>query len=155
MCLVGAELWDGIKMKTLIKKLFGIDKLEAKKLEAEQLKQEALAAAEEAKQIAEEARMTPKELATKRGEPWVAVLDTKVNPENPRNGFFELDWNDQFVEQLIKSGYGLENDPEEEIVDRWFRDLARNILAEEGQDITRGAGYINVVPLSKGKSEVS
>jgi hypothetical protein len=142
-------------MKKILEKFFGIDKIKEAKVQAEKLKQEALEATEEAKRIAEEAKLSPKDLATKREQPWVAVLDTKVNPENPRNGFFELDWNDYFVAQLIKAGYGLENDPQEEIVDRWFRDLARNILAEEGQDITRGAGFINVVPIAKGKSEVS
>ena len=83
------------------------------------------------------------------------MLDTKVNPDNVRNGFFELDWNEYFIIQLREAGYGFEADPEEEIVDRWFRDLARNILAEEGQDVTRGAGYINVIPIEKGRSEVS
>jgi len=29
------------------------------------------------------------------------------------------------------------------------------MLEEEGQDPTVGAGYINVVPIDKGKSEVS
>jgi hypothetical protein len=29
------------------------------------------------------------------------------------------------------------------------------MLEEEGQDTNRGAGYINVVPIAKGKSEVS
>ena len=99
--------------------------------------------------------MTPKERATAKGEPWVAVLDTHVNKDNIRNGFFELDWNDQFVLELKRAGYGFDGDPEEEIVDRWFRDLARNMLAEEGMDTSRGAGYINVVPIAKGKSEVS
>jgi hypothetical protein len=99
--------------------------------------------------------MTPKDRATALNEPWVSVLDTKVNPDNIRNGFFELDWNEHFIVQLKQAGYGFDGDPEEEIVDRWFRDLARNILAEEGQDITRGAGYINVIPISQGKSEVS
>jgi hypothetical protein len=55
---------------------------------------------------------------------------------------------------LKQAGYGFDADPEEEIVDRWFRDLARNVLAEEGQDITRGAGYINVNKLADGKAEV-
>jgi len=59
------------------------------------------------------------------------------------------------VLQLKQAGYGFEGDPDEEIVDRWFRDLARNMLGEEGQDVTRGAGFINVVPLAQGKSEVS
>lgn len=149
-------------MKEWFKKVTGIARLEQEKAQAEKEHAEALARAaeakakeEEAKKAEELAKMTPKERATANNEPWVAVLDTKVNPENPRNGFFELDWNSIFVEQLIKAGYGYENDPEEEIVDRWFRDLARNILAEEGQDVNRGAGYINVVPISKGKSEVS
>ena len=30
----------------------------------------------------------------KSEKPWVKVLNMDVNPENPRNGFFELDWND-------------------------------------------------------------
>ena len=42
-----------------------------------------------------------KEIATKAGKPWVGVLDTHVNKENIRNGFFELDWNNEFIEQLI------------------------------------------------------
>ena len=96
-----------------------------------------------------------KEIATKKGKAWVAVLDTQVNPDNIRNGFFELDWNKYFIEQLLQAGYGEEGDPEEEVVDRWFRDIVYNMLAEEGMDTNRNAGYINVVPISEGKSEVS
>jgi len=142
-------------IKNFIEKITGVEAVKKSKAEAERLKQEAIAAAEEAKRIAEEARMTPKERATSKGEPWVAVLDTKVNPENIRNGFFELDWNEQFVLQLKQAGYGFDGDPEEEIVDRWFRDIVAQMLAEEGMDTSRGAGYINVVPISKGKSQVS
>ena len=56
---------------------------------------------------------------------------------------------------LSLTGYGFDGDPDEEIVDRWFRDLASNMLAEAGLDPARPAGYINVVPIAKGKSEVS
>jgi len=132
-------------------------------------KEEALAAeearikaeAEEERKRLEEEEMEllkkkdPKAYATRRKEPWVNVLDMQVNEENIRNGFFELDWNKYFIEELIKNGYGVDQDPEEEIVDRWFRDIVYNMLAEEGMDTDRGAGYINVVPLDKGKSEVS
>ena len=97
----------------------------------------------------------PKEYATRKKLPWVNVLDMQVNEDNIRNGFFELDWNKYFIEELIKNGYGVDEDPEEEIVDRWFRDIVYNMLAEEGMDTDRGAGYINVVPIDKGKSEVS
>jgi hypothetical protein len=49
--------------------------------------------------------LDPKTAATANKEPWVAVLQTHVNPESPRNGFFELDWNEYFVLMLRKNGY--------------------------------------------------
>ena len=97
----------------------------------------------------------PKAYATKKKEAWVNVLDMQVNKENIRNGFFELDWNKYFIKELMLNGYGEEGDPEEDIVDRWFRDIVYNMLEEEVMDTSRGAGYINVVPIDKGKSEVS
>lgn len=149
-------------MKNFLKKIFGITEMEQALAQTKAQIEQAEAKVAEAKQAAEEAlkeeelaKMTPKERATSRGEPWVTVLDTHVNKENVRNGFFELDWNEHFIVQLKQAGYGFDGDPEEEIVDRWFRDLARNMLAEEGMDPYRGAGYINVVPIAKGKSEVS
>ena len=91
---------------------------------------------------------------SKSEEPMVKVIKLHVQPENPRNGFFELDWNEYFIKDLLKAGYGEEADPEEEVVDRWFRDIVYNMLEAEGQSTDRGAGYINVVPISKGKSSV-
>jgi hypothetical protein len=96
-----------------------------------------------------------KEYATRKKEPWVNVLDMQVNGDNIRNGFFELDWNKYFIQELIQNGYGEESDPEEEIVDRWFRDIVYNMLQEEAVDSKVNTGYINVVPIDKGKSEVS
>ena len=141
-------------MKKLIKRLFGIDKLEAEKTQAQEALALAQAETTKAQELEAQAKMTPKERATAKGEAWVAVLDTHVNKDNIRNGFFELDWNAEFVVQLKKEGYGYDGDPDEEIVDRWFKDLARNVLADEGQDTTRGAGYINVRKLPGGKSEI-
>ena len=143
-------------MKKFIKRIFGITKLEEEKAAAEEALVVATKAAEEAKIAEELAKSTPKERATLRGEPWVSVLDTHVNKDNIRNGFFERDWNDEFIVQLKQAGYGFDGDPEEEIVDRWFRDLASNMLMEQGLDPrVRTAGFINVVPIAKGKSEVS
>ena len=130
-------------MKNFLKKLTGLDKVEAEKAQVEAEKMELLK------------QRDPKDYHTRKKEPWVNVIDVKVNEENVRNGFFELDWNEYFIAQLVEAGYGVENDPEEEIVDRWFRDIVHNMLDEEGQDTNRGAGYINVVPIAKGKSEVS
>ena len=148
-------------MNKFIEKLFGIDKIKAqteaslKQAEdAMEVAKKATSAAELAQKAEETAKMTLKERATAKGEPWVAVLDTHVNTDNIRNGFFELDWNAEFVLQLKQAGYGFDGDPEEEIVDRWFKDLARNVLADEGQDTNRGAGFINVNKLAGGKAEV-
>jgi hypothetical protein len=136
-------------MKQLLRKWLGIDDILKEK-------EVALAGAAEAKKAEETAKMGPKERATQRGEPWVAVLDTHVNKDNVRNGFFELDWNPEFIVQLREAGYGFEGDPEEEIVDRWFRDLAGNMLAEAGQtnpSRTIG-GYINVSRLPNGRAQI-
>ena len=111
--------------------------------------------AKEEKELKVLEQTDPKAAATKRKEPWVNVLDLQVNEENIRNGFFELDWNRYFIEELIQNGYGEESDPEEEIVDRWFRDIVYNMLQEEASDSKVSTGYINVVPIDKGKSEVS
>lgn len=169
-----------MSIKNLIERWTGIDKIKAElaaeAAEAVKIAREAHTAADAANQLRNDfelaaktskaaaqkaaddetlAKLTPKERATQKKEPWVAVLDTKVNPDNIRNGFFELDWNDLFVLQLRQAGYGSEGDLEEEIVDRWFRDIVAQMLEAEGMDTNRGAGYINVVPITKGKSEVS
>jgi hypothetical protein len=106
-----------------------------------------------AEDLRREALEAEKELATKNGEPWVAVLDTQVNPDNIRNGFFELDWNNEFIEQLLDAGY--KGETNEQIVDAWFRTIVSQMLEEDGQSTDRGMGHINVVPLDKGRSEVS
>ena len=124
-------------------------------IEAEEKRLAEEAAALEAKEMESLKKRDPKAYATKREEPYVSVVDVKVNKENVRNGFFELDWNKYFIKELVAAGYGVDNDVEEEIVDRWFRDIVYNMLNEEGLDTSRGAGYINVVPIDKGKSEVS
>ena len=106
-----------------------------------------------AEDLRREALAKEKEEATAKGESWVAVLDTKVNPDNIRNGFFELDWNNEFIEELLDAGYSGES--QEQIVDAWFKTIIGQMLEEEGLDNDSQRGYINVVPLDKGKSEIS
>jgi hypothetical protein len=150
-----ATVWKRKMIKNLIKKWFGIDQLEENLKVLKEMETKAVAATAEAQLAEEQAKMNPKDRATARGEPYVAVLDTHVNKDNIRNGFFELDWNDLFIVELKKAGYGFEGDPEEEIVDRWFRDLAGNMLAEAGQDTSRVyGGFINVSKLGGGKASV-
>ena len=121
----------------LVKKLLGLDKVEesiklaAEKLEQlEKQKEEAEKAAKLALEQEEEAKLTPKDRATRRKEPWVGVLNTHINKDNIRNGSFELDWNEFFVLKLKQEGYGAEGDLDEEIVDRWFRELCANVVVD-------------------------
>jgi len=130
---------------------------ERKRQQAEKAAKEAAEKEAEEKRKAEEfAALSPKDQATQKGEPWIEVLETHVDSNDLTNGFFELDWNRLFVDDLIQAGYGTEADPEEEIVDRWFRTIVGNMLADEGLDpASRGGGYINVESLGNSRSEVS
>ena len=107
-----------------------------------------------AKQYVSTEALNPKEEATAKKEPYVAVLNTHINTDNIRNGFFELDWNEYFILKLTEAGY--KGDTEEAIVDQWFRDLCRDVALEEGVDMSRrGVGFINVTNIGNGRSEVS
>jgi len=121
----------------IIKKLLGIDKIEQDLETARQALDDAKAkqiAAEKATALAQEqeelAKLSPKERANRKKEPWVGVLNTHVNQENIRNGFFELDWNDHFVLKLKQEGYGEDGDSDEGIVDRWFLELCANVVTD-------------------------
>lgn len=150
-------------LKKFFRKITGLEALDNAKEQAlaearaaVTLAAQAQAELEATKAAEEQAKLSPKERATAQGMPYVVVLDTHVNKDNIRNGFFELDWNEEFIVQLKAAGYGFDGDPEEEIVDRWFRDLAANMLADEGLDPgSRTAGFIDVKRISPDKSEIS
>jgi len=68
--------------------------------------------------------------------PWVKVIEVHFDKENPGRGYFELDWNDDFVGLLGEAGYA--GDSNEAIVDLWFNDLCRSIVLEqelEGENV--------------------
>lgn len=116
--------------------------------EADRMRKEAELAASIAIEAAETAKLSEKDRATRKKDPWVGVLTTHVNKENIRNGFFELDWNEFFIIQLKRDGYGADGDPEEEIVDRWFRELCANVVVDGdfgGPQINTGVIDINTV----------
>lgn len=71
-----------------------------------------------------------KDKATARGEAYVRVLNVNFDPENPGDGYFELEWNQIFIKQLLEAGYSGKD--EEEIIDSWFTNLCRNIAEDVG-----------------------
>ena len=140
----------------IIKKLLGLDKIEANIAIANKLLEEATAKKDEAEQALkvvqeqkELAKLTPKDRATRKKEPWVGVLETHVNKDNVRNGFFELDWNDLFVLKLKQEGYGEDGDKDEEIVDRWFRELCANVVVDGDFGGPVNTGLIDIKTVKK------
>jgi len=143
-------------MKKFIEKLFGIDKLRAEAersviiaAEAAETAKAATEAAERATEAEAQAKLSPKERATRKKEPWVGVLETHVNKDNVRNGFFELDWNDHFVLKLKQEGYGEDGDKDEEIVDRWFRELCANVVVDGDFGGPVNTGLIDIKTVKK------
>lgn len=99
-----------------------------------------------------------KELADQRGEPYVAILSVELDPENIGTGAFELDWNDRFLAQLVRSGYQLKpNEPENVIVDRWFQEVCRNVVLEtyEQEQADPEVRRVTKRNLGSGRSEIS
>lgn len=70
-----------------------------------------------------------KEVATAKNEPWVTIKTFETDPDNPRYGGVELDWNDAFIKNLEKHGYG-PHPVEDDIVNEWFNDVCRTIALE-------------------------
>lgn len=143
-------------MNKWIEKLFGIDKIRAEAersaviaTQAAEAAKAATEAAERATEAETQAKLSPKERATRKKEPWVGVLETHVNKDNVRNGFFELDWNDLFVLKLKQEGYGEDGDKDEEIVDRWFRELCANVVVDGDFGGPVNTGLIDIKTVKK------
>ncbi len=143
-------------MNKWIEKLFGIDKIRAEAeqsaviaAQAAEVAKVATEAAERATEAEAQAKLSPKERATRKKEPWVGVLETHVNKDNVRNGFFELDWNDLFVLKLKQEGYGEDGDKDEEIIDRWFRELCANVVVDGDFGGPVNTGVIDIKTVKK------
>ena len=70
--------------------------------------------------------------------PWVKVIEVHFDKDNTQRGYFELDWNEDFVGLLGEAGYAGPSD--EAVVYLWFNDLCRSIVLEqeiEGNNVPR------------------
>ena len=95
---------------------------------------------------------TAKDMATEAGEPYIKVLDTNVDPENPKYGYFELDWNQHFVNNLKEHGFSGNTD--EEVVDHWFSVLC-NTIADEATPLSADNQIVKETKREDGKTEIS
>ena len=88
---------------------------------------------EKLKQIFTKSAIAEETKETAKG-PWVKVVNVHFDPKDPTKGYFELDWNQEFVNMLGEAGYAGPNS--EAIVDLWFNDLCRSVAldAENGKE---------------------
>lgn len=144
-------------MKNWLKKITGIEAKEqmaAVAAERERLEEEKEQFKKEKTVIANK-KLSPKEQATKNGEPYIDILSVEIDPNNPSYGSFEMDWNDHFIKKLRSIGYPGESD--EVVVDLWFQSVCRNILTETWeQEVANrdNVRYISRRDLGDGKTEV-
>jgi len=101
-------------------------------------------------------KLSPKEEATEKGEPWVSIPKIGLNLETMASGELELDWNQEFINQLLRAGYRGKDD--EDLVEQWLRHLCRGILMElweqeEAND--KPARYTQQRDIGDGRTEVS
>ena len=105
-------------------------------------------------------KKSAKEIATEKGEPYVAILSLEVDSENLHQGAFELDWNEKFVANLVRAGYMMNReDTDAEVVDRWFQNVCRHVVMETWeQDQAMNptpARYTKSKDIGGGRREVS
>lgn len=105
-------------------------------------------------------KKSAKEIATEKGEPYVAILSLEVDSENLHQGAFELDWNEKFVANLVRAGYMMSrDDTDAEVVDRWFQNVCRHVVMETWeQDQAMNptpARYTKSKDIGGGRREVS
>lgn len=103
----------------------------------------------------ERAKKSEKDLATERGEPYVAILSMDVDPENIHQGAFELDWNEKFVANLIRAGYVGKTDAD--VVDQWFQNVCRHVVMEtwEQEQAMNPTRFTRSRDIGNGRTEVS
>jgi len=98
-------------------------------------------------------KKSEKELATERGDPYVAVLGLELDEMDPSQGAFELDWNDKFVANLVRAGYQGKTDAD--IVDQWFQNVCRHVVMETWEQDQAQQGPSNKRDLGDGYTEVT
>jgi hypothetical protein len=113
----------------------------------------------------EDSVLSDKEKATREGMPYVNILKMELDPYDINTGAFELDWNDKFVLNLIKSGFKIrEDDTDTMIVERWFQTVCRNVALElyeqqqadpENRAMATDMRVVRAKDLGDGRTEVS
>ncbi|MFY8212013.1 MAG: hypothetical protein ACOVLB_05045 [Candidatus Nanopelagicus sp.] len=113
----------------------------------------------------EEPTITDKQKADELGLPYVNILKMEIDPYDINSGAFELDWNDKFILNLIKSGFKIrDDDTDTMIAERWFQTICRNVALElyeqqqadpENRDMASDMRVVRAKDIGNGRTEVS
>jgi len=94
-----------------------------------------------------------KKVAAIRKEPYVNVISMGIDPDNVVQGYFELDWNDEFVKMLTSAG--ITGTSDEDVVNKWFNGVCRTVLLDAERDLDYGMQENNDVIRRKTKESNS
>ena len=86
------------------------------------------------------------------GEPWIAMPKISWDPINPSKTYFELDYNEQFIEFLRENGYQGSDD---DCINRWLNDVCFSVLQDMEQPEPELVSTIRKIRLPDGKTEHS
>lgn len=100
-------------------------------------------------------KKSDKDLATERGEPYIAILSMDVDPNDINSGAFEFDWNEKFIANLVRAGYQGKTDAD--LVDQWFQAVCRNVVLEtyeQVEAINNSSRYMQSRDIGDGRREI-
>ena len=100
-------------------------------------------------------KKSDKDLATEKGDPYIAILSMDVDPADINSGVFEFDWNDKFVANLKRAGYQGRTDAD--LVDQWFQNVCRNVVLEtyeQYEAMNNDSRYMQSRDLGDGRREI-
>ena len=100
-------------------------------------------------------KKSDKDLATEKGEPYIAILSMDMDPTDINSGAFEFDWNDKFIANLVRAGYQGKTDAD--LVDQWFQNVCRNVVLEtyeQYEAMNNDSRYMQSRDLGNGRREI-
>jgi hypothetical protein len=85
-------------------------------------------------------------------EPYMAMPKISWDPVDPSKTFFELDYNDAFVQSLRANSY---QGTDEDVINRWLNDVCNSILSEMAPTDPEFVTNVRRIRRDDGKTEHS
>ena len=87
-----------------------------------------------------------------KNEPYMAMPKISWDPVDPSKTFFELDYNDAFVQSLRANSY---QGTDEDVINRWLNDVCNSILSEMAPTDPEFVSNVRRIRRDDGKTEHS